>query len=386
MAFGFGIGDVILACQGVIAVYTRCKNAPLEIIDVTDNVKRMESTLTLLGKVVVNEKTFVQKHGEDMLFPSNLEITMGLTCHRVSMITDDIPPLKHDVRKIKRLIKRWNSIPHTQTPLLARGKFIAWDLATVKDLRSNLEEFQNRLIYVLQLVNFSEHEAQSAQAKVEKKQRMLERAIEKNARKLRDAKEDLHRIETRAAQERIFHMLEKIDKKEPDSVSRIARSGNAVSVAALEKTLVDSGIPAKEVNTHLDYFMAVLGRDPATQPTPNAPQINVQGVSDNPSPGNGGLNRHRSDAGLKTKGISPAPKPNGSRGLSSSNSPVLGPSLGNVPRPTSLGVTNMSPYAPTQLPVRIAPNRNSEGKRILCIDGSNGGKASSLAYDFVRTN
>jgi len=67
MSFGFGIGDVILACQGVVAVYARCKNAPQDIDDVANHVNIMEVTLGLLGKVVLDDEVhFVQKHGEDM--------------------------------------------------------------------------------------------------------------------------------------------------------------------------------------------------------------------------------------------------------------------------------------------------------------------------------
>jgi hypothetical protein len=66
MSFGFGIGDVILACQGVVAVYQRCKNAPKEIDDVADDVKRMEATLGLLGRVIGDEKSFIEDHSEEM--------------------------------------------------------------------------------------------------------------------------------------------------------------------------------------------------------------------------------------------------------------------------------------------------------------------------------
>ncbi|KUJ16967.1 uncharacterized protein LY89DRAFT_669403 [Mollisia scopiformis] len=65
-SFGFGIGDVILACQGVIFVYQRCKNAPKEIDDVAEDVKRMEATLGLLGSVIRDEKSFIEDHTEDM--------------------------------------------------------------------------------------------------------------------------------------------------------------------------------------------------------------------------------------------------------------------------------------------------------------------------------
>lgn len=66
MSFGFGIGDAVLACQSVIKIYERCKNAPVEIIKVSEDVRRMERTLGLLGRVVVDEAEFVEKHGEDM--------------------------------------------------------------------------------------------------------------------------------------------------------------------------------------------------------------------------------------------------------------------------------------------------------------------------------
>ena len=66
MSFGFGIGDVILACRGVVSVYQRCKNAPKEIHDVTDDVKRMEATLGLLGRVIGDEKSFIEDHTEEM--------------------------------------------------------------------------------------------------------------------------------------------------------------------------------------------------------------------------------------------------------------------------------------------------------------------------------
>ena len=67
MSFGFGVGDVILACQSVVSVYNRCKDAPKDIDDVTDDVKRMENTLGLLKRVIVmDEISFVQRHGEEM--------------------------------------------------------------------------------------------------------------------------------------------------------------------------------------------------------------------------------------------------------------------------------------------------------------------------------
>lgn len=66
MSFGFGIGDVILACQGVVSVYQRCKTAPKEIDDVADDVKRMEATLRLLGSVIGDEQSFIDHHTEEM--------------------------------------------------------------------------------------------------------------------------------------------------------------------------------------------------------------------------------------------------------------------------------------------------------------------------------
>jgi hypothetical protein len=66
MSFGFGIGDVILACRGVVSVYQRCINAPKDIDDVADDVKRIEAALGLLGKVVGDEKSFIQDHSEEM--------------------------------------------------------------------------------------------------------------------------------------------------------------------------------------------------------------------------------------------------------------------------------------------------------------------------------
>lgn len=41
-------------------MYARCKNAPLEIIGVAGDMKRMERTLGLLGRVVVDEVQSVQ--------------------------------------------------------------------------------------------------------------------------------------------------------------------------------------------------------------------------------------------------------------------------------------------------------------------------------------
>lgn len=306
-------------------------------------------------------------------------------------------PLKQDIKRIRRLIKRWNAIPRHQFPMLARGKFIAWDLGTVKDLNSELEGYQKRLVYVLQLVNLSESAAQSVQARADARQKVLDRAIENNNRNIREKKEELHRLQTERAQKRIFEALERIEKKEPNSVSRIARSGNAVSVENLEKTLIDNGLSPQEVKVHLEYFMAVLRRDSMTPLPPSAvPKINVQGNSNSlAAPINGGLSRHRSDAGLKPRGSSPASRSNNPRPLSSSSSPTNGTSgvhvpkpttfpINNVPKPTTFQVNNQFSAA-TQLPARRMVIKDSANKKILCIDGSNGGEIF-LFLDFTRTN
>jgi hypothetical protein len=65
-AFGFGIGDIILGCKGVIAVYQRCHNAPEEIHDVADDVRRMQITLDYLGRITSDESSFRRDHDSNM--------------------------------------------------------------------------------------------------------------------------------------------------------------------------------------------------------------------------------------------------------------------------------------------------------------------------------
>ncbi|KUJ16968.1 uncharacterized protein LY89DRAFT_718678 [Mollisia scopiformis] len=225
--------------------------------------------------------------------------------------------------------------------LLPRAKFIVMDLGDVKDLKSDLTDHRENLVYAMQVISFSHDAAQSAQAKQQAVQRRLERAIEENARKLRDAREELHRRQIENFQNRIYEVLKKQEEKEPNSVSAIAKSGNTVLLGALERNLIESGLPAQDVKTHMGNFLASLRQDLTPQPAQNKPLLN-----------------HGGSLKGRTGVASPVPKPSTRQQHNSNNSP-------------------------TQFPVRPMPITSSEGIKILCVDNSNGAR-SILAATYLE--
>lgn len=275
------------------------------------------------------------------------------------MIEDEIRPLKRNIRRIKRLIREWNEIP--RAALLLRGKFIMMDLGKVKDLKADLSDHKDHLVDAMQVINFSHNASQSAQAKEQAIQRRREREIEENARKLRDAKEELHRLQTQASQNRIYDLLKRQDEKAPNSVSMIAKSGNTVLLGALERNLVESGLPAQDVKTHLGNFLAGLRQDLAAQPTQIRPANNIGGL----------LNNQTGVAIPRPTGPLMVPQPI-TRPLSAPNLPgnVIPPRGGF--KPTPIENNNINKLSQSQFSVRPKPTTNSEGKRILCVDFSNG--------------
>lgn len=279
-------------------------------------MKRMEATLGLLARVIGDEKSFIEDHTEEI----------------ISMVRDEIRPLKHNVRRIKRLIKEWNSIP--RGALLLRAKFITMDLGEARDLKSGLSERRKHLVYAMQVISFSHDAAQSVKAKEQAIQRHRERDIEENARKLRDAKEELHRLQTLDAQNRIYELLKKQQEKEPDLVSKIAESGNIVLFRALEKNLVESGIPSQDVRAQLGKFLAGLRQESTIQSAQNK-SVNSLG---RPVNGQSGVAIPRSTGPLPVPQPNPIPSFRGFRQTLSGNNNIDG-SSSVFPLPASLYAT-----------------------------------------------
>lgn len=278
------------------------------------------------------------------------------------MITNDLKPLKNDVREIESMMGDF--INKSSVNVLGRLRYAVLDKTRLNDLRKNLGDYRRNFGHMLDLINVEAHNQNKA---VDQEVfRKLDGIAEAQRREERQRKADeIKQEEMRRGVEEILKLVQN-----PLSPTQ-TRSSTDDLLHQLEEGMVSSGIPRAEAAPHLRAITNLLRGDPS--PRVAVPQ-NAGFDSENIRRWSQEItlveDSDREDDNFSTIANLERPKHSSNR-----KRPVSAPIPANIPMrksPVPLPTT-VQHAVPLSTTMGLAP-LDIENLRVLCVDGSNGSK------------